>query len=115
MGEAATIRMSAQGMFAAAVMAAAVALGGSSTLPSGSGLPRQSLSGSEALARAKAAGIDVGAVIETVRHHVAPSQRTGALVATDPLYRAEFASGGMTLFFGGSQFKLGTTAVRRGG
>lgn len=56
------------------------------------------LQGVDARKQAERAGIDLGRVIETVRHRVAPAQgRSGPLVADDRLYRAEFDSSGFAL------------------
>jgi len=57
----------------------------------------------EAIAQAKTAGIDFGAVIERVRHHIAPAPGKGSVLAVESrLYRAEFGPGGFTLTLRGS-------------
>ena len=96
MGHAATIRWPAgQGLSAVAVVTAALALAaGSSAIQSGSSIARP-LAGAAALKQAQAAGIDIGGVIETVQHHVAPSKRDhSTLVASDRLYRARVQPAG---------------------
>src|SRR2546421_3787507 len=51
-----------------------------------------------ALKQASGAGIDVGAVVDTVRHHVAPVPgRPGTLRAEDARYRVDFAASGFNL------------------
>ena len=67
-------------------------------------------SAAPALARARHAGIDLGRVVETVSHHVAPAKR-GKLVARDRLYRAEFDARGFELRLRGSRFRVATTSV----
>ena len=75
-----------------------------------------SLAGPAALKHARAAGIDIASVVETVQHHVAPSMRDrSVLVASDRLYRAEFSRRGVTLSLRGSRFGLETMTVRRSG
>ena len=91
-GYAATIRWPAgQGLSAVAVVTVALTLAGSSALQSGSSLAKP-LAGAAALKQAETAGIDIGGVIETVQHHVAPSKRDpSTLIASDRLYHAEFS------------------------
>ncbi len=97
-----------------AITVAALALAGAAAVrPATDAEP---LAGAAALKQAETAGIDIGGVIETVQHHVAPSKRDpSTLVASDRLYRAEFSRQGMALSLRGSRFGLETTTVRRGG
>src|SRR6266540_2444496 len=67
-------------------------------------------SAASALQQARRDGIDLGRVIETVSHHVAPT-RHGTLVARDRLYRAEFDASGLELGLRGSRFRLATASV----
>ena len=110
-GYAATIRWPAgQGLSAVAVVTVALTLAGSSALQSGSSLAKP-LAGAAALKQAETAGIDIGGVIETVQHHVAPSKRDpSTLIASDRLYHAEFSREGMSLSLRGSRFGLGTAS-----
>ena len=65
------------GLNAVAVLAAALALtGASGARSSSSAAPRGPLSGAPALKQADAARLDIGAVIETVKHDVAPAPET---------------------------------------
>ena len=98
------------------VVAVGLALAGSLVISWGSSsVSTRPLSGAAALKQAQTAGIDVGGVIETVQHHVAPAKRDpSTLVARDRLYRAEFGQHGMALSLRGSRFGLTTTTVRRG-
>ena len=104
---AATLRAPArQGFYAVAVLTAALTLAGSSAVHTGSLLGKP-LAGPAALKQAKAAGINIGSVIETVQHHVAPSKRNHSLlVARDRLYRAQFSRQGLALSLRGSHFAL---------
>jgi hypothetical protein len=91
--------------------------------------PPAFVSGKAALDQARQAGIDIGAVIETVGHRVEPAKgREGTLVSEDRLYRAEFGDDGFALTLRGERssragairferspaFRLRTTRVRRG-
>jgi len=85
------------------VVALAAALG-SSILLAGSGGAAATTAGAgrlegEAVRRqAEKAGIDIGAAIETVRHHVAPlGRQANVLSSQDRLYRAEFSPSGFSL------------------
>lgn len=67
------------------------------SVPGGSGGSGTASAGDAAARKAaKDAGIDLGSVIETVRHHVG-SAGDGVSVAQDGLYRAEFTSSGFGL------------------
>src|SRR6266508_2705167 len=71
-------------------------------------------SAASTLQQARQDGIDLGRVIETVSHHVAPTRR-GTLVARDRLYRAEFDGSGLELRLRGSRFRLATASVNGAG
>src|SRR6266540_1087389 len=71
-------------------------------------------SAASALQEARQDGIDLGRVVETVSHHVAPTKH-GTLVARDRLYRAEFDASGFELRMHGSRFRLATASVKGAG
>ena len=91
------------GLVPLAVVTAIVGGGGSPAQPA-------SLAAPSALEQAQRDGIDVGGVIETVRHHVGV-RGPGRLYAEDARYRAGFDSAGLSLELGASRFRLDTVSV----